>query len=84
MAANGHVFRGPTTPGMLDEAEAKGEAIGEARGVAKSLLKSLELRGISIDDEQRERIMTCTDENLLEEWFARAATAIAADEVFTD
>ncbi|WP_157436476.1 hypothetical protein [Actinospica robiniae] len=80
MAANSHVVYGPMIQGMLDEAKAK----AEAKGMAKLLLKSLDLRGIVISDEQRERIATCTDEQLIEEWFARAVTATTAEDVFND
>jgi len=80
MAANAHVFRGPTIRGMLDEAEAK----GRARGMARILVLRLKLWDIPISDEQLQRITTCTDEHLIEEWFDRAVTATTADEIFTD
>lgn len=89
MAANVHVFQGPMIRGMLDEAkaegQAKGEAKGVAKGVAKSLLKSLELRGIPVSDEQRERITACADEQLIEAWFERSfAPNATANEIFAD
>jgi hypothetical protein len=62
--------------------EAKGAAKGEAKGEAKALLKILEVRGIGVQPDQRDRILECRDEVQLEGWIARAALARTADEVF--
>ncbi len=65
-----------------DEGRAEGRAEGEARGQAKSLLMMLDLRGVDVPDEAREKITGCTDTKLLDRWFARAATATSAEEIF--
>ncbi|MEU9951891.1 hypothetical protein [Streptomyces sp. NPDC047939] len=53
------------------------------QGRAQSLLLILEARGITLTDELRQTITTCTDSHLLNQWLHRAATATAAEEVFT-
>ncbi|AWL40074.1 MULTISPECIES: hypothetical protein [Streptomyces] len=65
-----------------DEGRALGEARGQARGQAKSLLMMLDLRGVVIPDEAREKINGCVDTELLDRWFTRAATATSAEEIF--
>lgn len=64
--------------------EARAEARGEARGEARMLLQALTLRGFTVADPLRERVMTCTDHALIERWFERAMKAPTLDEVFTD
>ncbi|MFI0356733.1 hypothetical protein [Actinomadura sp. 9N407] len=72
--------------------EAKGEARGEARGMArgmargeaKALLKLLDLRGIQLTGEQRERIAECTDTVELESMLERALKTDSAAELFSE
>ena len=61
-----------------DEAEAKGEVKNEAKGV----LRIADRRGISLKDEERERILSCTDLETLNRWFDAALDATSADEIF--
>ncbi|WP_239647463.1 hypothetical protein [Nocardiopsis baichengensis] len=63
------------------EGEAKGEAKGEARGEANAMLAVLATRGLDVTDEQRQRITSCTDTDLLLRWTKRAVTADSTDEV---
>ncbi|GLZ12241.1 hypothetical protein Acsp04_24760 [Actinomadura sp. NBRC 104425] len=66
----------------IAEGKAQGIAEGEAVGEAKSVLLILEARGITVTDEQRQRVLTCTDLQQLETWVRRAATISSADELF--
>ncbi len=62
--------------------EARGKALGKAQGEADALVVVLEARGISVDDEGRQRVARCDDVAQLRQWIARAATAKTLDEVF--
>ena len=64
------------------EYEARGEARGEVKGEAKSVLKLLAGRGVAVPDEVRDRVLGCQDEEQLDRWLIRAATAESADELF--
>jgi hypothetical protein len=44
-------------------------------GRAKGLLRMLEMRGVDIPDEAREKITGCGDTELLDQWFSRAFVA---------
>jgi hypothetical protein len=62
----------------------EGEARGEAKGEAKSVLKLLDARHLAPSDEQRERVLSCTEAAQLDLWLVRAATAATIAEVFAD
>ncbi|MBC7268157.1 MAG: hypothetical protein H5T76_05455 [Streptomyces sp.] len=64
--------------------EAKGVVKGEAKGKAEGVLRVLEVRGISVPDAVRERVVGCTDLPLLDELLARAVTVERADELFVE
>ena len=64
--------------------EARGEARGEATGEARAIVLVLQARSVALSDEQRERIETCTDKALLDQWVLRAATATTADDLFRE
>lgn len=66
----------------LDSPAGQLELRGEKRGEIKALLKLLGLRGIAVPAETRARIEGCTDSDLIDRWFTRAATASDIDEVF--
>ncbi|ROQ68537.1 hypothetical protein EDD93_3006 [Streptomyces sp. 840.1] len=55
---------------------------GQAQGRAQSLLLILEVRGVVVTDEMREKITDCTGPGRLSEWLQRAATASSAEDVF--
>lgn len=46
------------------------------------LLRLLQLRGIAVSEDLRERVLTCDEAALLMTWIERAGTAISADDVF--
>jgi hypothetical protein len=62
--------------------KAEGEAKGKAEGEARAILRVLDRRGLRVSDEQRERILNCSDLTQLEGWLDRAVTARNMDEVF--
>ncbi|WP_405617972.1 hypothetical protein [Streptomyces sp. NBC_00076] len=62
--------------------KAEGEAKGKAEGEAKGVLRILELRGLPVSDEVRERITTCTDLARLDDWLDRAGTVGRAEDLF--
>ncbi|MEV8284284.1 hypothetical protein [Streptomyces niveus] len=57
---------------------------GRAQQAARMLLLALERRGVAVSDEARERITSCDDVDLLEQWHGRAITAASAEEIFED
>jgi hypothetical protein len=66
------------------EGKAEGEAEGEARGEAKGVLRVLEVRGIPVPDDVRERITSCTDPDRVAEWLDRAGTVSRPEDLFTE
>ncbi|MFG2170647.1 hypothetical protein ACGFMO_04525 [Streptomyces niveus] len=56
---------------------------GRAAGRAEDILLALQQRDIPVSDEARERITTCTDLDVLRDWFLRSLTASSAEDVFT-
>ncbi|WP_416977686.1 hypothetical protein [Streptomyces sp. T028] len=66
------------------DGKAKGMAEGMAEGEAKSVLRVLEGRGLPVSDELRERIVTCTDLDLLDDWLGRVGTVERAEELLAD
>ncbi|NGN65180.1 hypothetical protein G5C51_14890 [Streptomyces sp. A7024] len=55
-----------------------------AQSRAEDIVRLLELRGIEVSDDARERILSCSDLDILTGWFDRAATASSADDVFSE
>ncbi|WP_327316481.1 hypothetical protein [Streptomyces sp. NBC_01235] len=50
----------------------------------KGVLRVLEVRGIAISDDIRERITTCTDLDRLDDWLDRAGTVEQAEDLFAE
>lgn len=67
---------------LLEAELAKGIAKGRIEGRIEALIGVLERRGLTLDQDQRVRIATCTDTAVLSLWLDRAFTARTADEVF--
>ena len=55
-----------------------------AEGKAEMLLKLLDLKGIPLTDEERERVLGCHDVEQLDAWAARVLVAKTAGEIFGD
>lgn len=64
------------------EGREEGKQEGLVEGQAGTLLKFLAARGITVSAETRERITSCTDQDQLDNWIRRAATAESADDLF--
>ena len=61
---------------------AEGLVEGLAAGKRDSLLRVLELRGVALAEEERNKISRCTDVATLDQWLSRALTSSVAAEVF--
>ncbi|MEV3870913.1 hypothetical protein [Streptomyces sp. NPDC049906] len=57
---------------------------GKGEGRAEALVDVLEMRGLTVTDEARERITGTTDAETLTAWLAKALTATTVDDLFTD
>ena len=66
----------------LAEGLVEGHKSGLAEGRRDSLRRILELRGLTLTEEEQERISRCADLGLLDQWLKHALTASAAAEVF--
>ncbi|WNZ10101.1 hypothetical protein [Streptomyces sp. 11x1] len=53
-------------------------------GEAKGVLRVLEVRGIPVTDDVRERITTCSDPTRVSAWLDRAGTVTHAEERFAE
>lgn len=60
----------------------KGTAEGRVRGKAEAVLDVLDAREMTVTPEQRERILSCSDLDVLKAWLRRAATVATTDELF--
>ena len=58
------------------------ELIDKGGGTARSILKVLSARGIEVSEVTRQRILACTDSEVLDRWIARAAVVTSAEDVF--
>ncbi|MBK8265351.1 MAG: hypothetical protein IPK80_28980 [Nannocystis sp.] len=63
---------------------AAGRAEGEAKGEAKAILQILELQGLAVPEDARQRILTCTDPEQLDTWLRRTLRAQTLAELFAD
>ena len=72
------IFRNDFVDGLLDQ----GRAEGEAKGEAGMLLRILAARGITVPDDIRDRVTSCSDTAQLEAWGELAATATSLREIF--
>ncbi|WP_234354572.1 hypothetical protein [Streptomyces sp. NRRL WC-3618] len=67
---------------VRETAYLEGEAKGKAKGGGKGILLVLEVRGISVPDDVRERITTCTDLDRIDTWLERSRTVACAEDLF--
>ena len=58
------------------------QAKGRAEGKAEDVLEALEVRGLAVTDEQRARVLSCTDVDQLRAWLRRAIVAERTSDVF--
>lgn len=64
-----------------EKAREEGRDEGRSEEAARAVLTVLRVRGITLPDEVRERILAQKDTEILERWLERAAVATSADEV---
>ncbi|CAL9478231.1 hypothetical protein SUDANB70_02982 [Streptomyces sp. enrichment culture] len=57
---------------------------GRAEGEAKGILRVLEVRGIPVSEDVRQRITDCTDLAVLGDWLDRSGTVGRAEDLFDD
>ncbi|MFF7854488.1 hypothetical protein [Streptomyces sp. NPDC007904] len=69
---------------LFEEKYLEGKAEGKAEGEAKGILRVLEVRGLAISDDVRQRITTCTDLDRLNDWLDRAGAVKRAEELFAE
>ncbi|HYU32539.1 MAG TPA: hypothetical protein VEW48_10285 [Thermoanaerobaculia bacterium] len=63
---------------------AQGRAEGRAEGLGEGLLSVLRVRGLTVSDAVRERILAEKDPERLERWLDKAVVASSADEVIDE
>lgn len=61
--------------------KAEGEAKGKAKGKAEALLQILAQRGLSVSEDQQQRILAHTDLATLDGWIDRALRVASVDEL---
>jgi predicted transposase YdaD len=61
---------------------AQGLAQGRLRGRAEDVLRILAARGLHVDPQTRQRILSCSEEATLDRWFDTALHATSLSEVF--
>ncbi|MEU0075896.1 hypothetical protein ABZ027_41190 [Streptomyces sp. NPDC006332] len=57
---------------------------GRAKGEAKAILHILGARAIEISDAARDRVMGCTDLDVLGAWLGRSLSVTRAEELFAE
>jgi hypothetical protein len=75
------LFRGIYKKGEVEgeaRGEARGEAKGRAEGKAEGVLIVLSSRGIPVSDAIRRRVLSCSNQKMLDAWLRRASVAATA------
>lgn len=84
MATRTFRYQSAYTDRYVKQGEAKGKAEGKAEGRAEALLQVLAARGVKVSGADRERVMACTDAEVLRCWLDRALTVDSTSELFDD
>lgn len=82
MSTETYPYQGEYSRGLLARGRSEGLAEGRTQGKAASVLAVLEARGLAVTDEDRARIVNCSDLERLDVWIRRAITAGAVAELF--
>jgi uncharacterized protein YbjT (DUF2867 family) len=69
---------------VRETAYLEGKAEGKAEDRASLILRVLDKHGVSVPEDTRDRITSCTDLDTLALWFDRALTATAAEDLFVE
>lgn len=67
---------------LMEEGRQKGWVEGRARERAEGVVRILMTRGIAVDTDARQRILSCTDLDALDRWFERALKVASLSDVF--
>jgi hypothetical protein len=66
----------------IEQGITQGIEQGITRGMALTVLEVLDARGLVVTVAERERILGCTEPELLARWSRRAATVVAPSDLF--
>ena len=80
MLPENYEFQGPT----FKKGKREGQLEGQIGMAATDVLDVLEIRAITLSDEVRQRVQSCTDLEQLRRWLRRAVVVTRADELFDD
>lgn len=69
---------------FFSESQRRSYNEGRVQARAEAVVSFLEARGLAITDEQRKRILACTELETLDRWVRKAATVKTTDELFAD
>jgi hypothetical protein len=78
MATQTYRYQSEYAEMLRDEGRVEGRVEGEARAV----LLMLKQRGVAVPSAARERILSCTDIDVVERWVCRTATATRVEDLF--
>jgi hypothetical protein len=67
---------------FIEGLKQQGREQGLEEGKAEYLLKVIDARRIAVTDQERERVISCTDLTQLDQWFDRAVSANTAADIF--
>jgi hypothetical protein len=72
----------PYVSQLRSQGREEGREAGRAESRAEDIVRILDRRGISVPQEAREQILSCTDIATLDSWLDRALTATAVSDLF--
>jgi hypothetical protein len=83
MIPEGYQYQSPLIRESIEKGRNEGLSEGRALGQALSVIEVFEAREIAVSEEQRSRIIACSDLDMLSRWHKRAVTVASVDELFT-
>jgi predicted transposase YdaD len=83
MIPQGYQYKTPYIRDAIEQGRTEGRTEGRAEGQARSVLEVFEARQIIVSEEQRSRILACTDLAQLSQWHKRALRVTSVEELFT-
>ncbi|MBX3232384.1 MAG: hypothetical protein KIT84_22425 [Labilithrix sp.] len=84
MGQGNYVFQSDFFKKHLAEGKAAAKAEGKAAGKAEGILEILDARKVAVSDEQKGRVLACTDIALLGRWLRKAVAVTSAEELFVE
>jgi hypothetical protein len=84
MASGNYEYQSDFAKSHQAKGRAEGEAKGRAEGEARGVLNVLSARGLVVSEEQKARILACSNVETLDGWIRKAVTVTSADELFAD